>query len=75
MSFNLEDSFGTFLKKLRKHNLFVTAFDIQEVIIGKYERKGLTREQIFELRLGDIWHIIGDLKIKKCRHYQHISRK
>ena len=51
MSFDLEDSFGTFLKKLRGHNLFVTAFDIQENIIGTYEKKGLSREQIFELQL------------------------
>ncbi len=75
MSFDLEDSFGTFLKKLRKHNLFVTAFDIQEDIIGIYGKKGLSREQVFELRLGDIWHLIGNLKIKKSRHTQHISRK
>ena len=59
MSFSLEDSFGVFLKKLRGYNLFVTAFDIQEDIIGTYEKKGLSREQIFDLRLGDIWHLIG----------------
>ena len=49
MSFDLEDSFGVFLKKLRGYNLFVTAFDIQEDIIGTYEKKGLSREQVFDL--------------------------
>ena len=62
MSFDLEDSFLVFLKKLRQHNLFVTAFDIQENIIETYEKKGLSREQVFELRLGDIWHYIGTQK-------------
>jgi hypothetical protein len=42
MSFDLEDSFGNFLKKVRKHNLFVFAFDIEEHITNKF--KGLTRE-------------------------------
>ena len=65
MSFSLEDSFGTFMKKLRGHNLFITAFDIQEDIIRVYEKKGLSREQVFELKLGDIWHLIRDLKIEK----------
>ncbi len=63
MSINMEDSFGTFLKKIRKHNLFVYAFDIAEHITN--EHQDLSREQILDLRLGDIWHLIGDLKIRK----------
>lgn len=43
--------------------MFVFVFDIEEHITKKFN--DLTREQIFDLRLGDIWHLIGDLKIKK----------
>jgi hypothetical protein len=63
MSFIMDDSFGTFLKKVRKHNLFVFAFDIDEHITNKH--KDLTQQQIYDLRLGDIWYLIGDLKIRK----------
>ena len=63
MSIDMDDSFRIFLEKVRMHNLFVFAFDIEEHITKKF--KDLTREQIFDLRLGDIWHLIGDLKIKK----------
>jgi len=43
--------------------MFVFVFDIEEHITKKFN--DLTREQIFDLRLGDIWHLIGDPKIKK----------
>ena len=43
----------------------VFAFDIEEHITKQFEPKRLTHQQIYDLRLKDIWRLIGDLKIKK----------
>jgi hypothetical protein len=69
MSFDLEDSFGDFLKKARKHNLFCYAINLEDFIFEKYYVKGLTREQIYSMPLKDLWLLIKDYKSKGNRHF------
>ena len=68
MSFTLDDSFGTFLEKIRKHDLFIVAFDVQELILKKYQEKGISEEQIYSMKLGDLWHHIKSLSPKEKRY-------
>ncbi len=68
MSFDMDDSFGAFLKKIRKHNLFIVAFDVQELILKKYQEKGYSEEQIYSMRLGDLWPHIKSLSPKEKRY-------
>jgi hypothetical protein len=54
MSLDMDDGFGAFLKKIRKLNLFIVAFDVQDLIMKKYQKKGYSREQIYAMMLGDL---------------------
>ena len=69
MSFDLKDSFGDFLKKARKHNMFYYAFNVEEFIMEKYNEKGLTREQIYKMPLKDLWPLVRGYKSKGNRHF------
>lgn len=69
VSFDLEISFREFLVKARKHNLIYYAFNIEDFISEKYKAKGLTREQIYQMPLKDLWPLIKDYKSKRKHHF------
>jgi hypothetical protein len=72
MLIDLNISFEEFLKQARKHNMFYYAFNIEDLIMEKYQSKGYNREQIFKTRLKEFWPLI---KNYKCRTKQHFYIK
>ena len=70
--FDMEDNLGTFLDKARKHMLILYAFNIEEFIMEKYLPKGLSRKQVFELPLKEIWSLIENYKseLKRTSWFQ-----
>jgi hypothetical protein len=69
MSIDLSISFEKYLRQTRKHNMFYYAFNIEDLIMENYQKKGLSREQIFKMQLKEFWSLIHNYKSRTKKHF------
>ena len=58
MSVSFDDSIIVFLQKSIRLNLVLYAENVEEFLPKKYGAKGYSKEQIYNMKLKDVWPII-----------------
>ena len=68
MSVTLDDSIKVFLQKSIRLNLVLYAENVEEFLLKKYLKEGYSKEQIYNMKLKDVWPEIEFINSKKERY-------